>query len=273
MSQPIISYTGNFEDILLQRCFRNVTDGFYIDIGAHHPTSASVTRLFYDRGWTGINIEPGEGIVALRNDRPRDANLEVAVADFEGRTTFWVHSDNTGTSTMASDVPGVVSDKAGAIKPLEVTVTTLNKIIESHAAGRHVHFLKIDAEGAENAIVCSTDWTRHRPEVIVIESTEPYTNARRIEPWQDVLAKSGYQMAYFDGVNDFWIRNESAALQDCFAVPVNVLDGFRVYDPELAGLRAAVASRSSRAAEGNATLLRRVRSLAGRVLRRAGLRA
>lgn len=284
MTDPIISYTGNFEDVLLNRCFRDVADGFYVDIGAHHPTNASVTRLFYDRGWTGINIEPGEGIVALRSDRPRDINLEVAVSDFEGNTTFWVHSANPGTSTMASDVPEVVSEKAGAVKPQRVVVTTLNKVLETNALGRHIHFLKIDAEGAENAIVCSTDWDRHRPEVIVIESTEPYTNIRRIEPWQNVLSKSRYQLAYFDGVNDFWIRDESARLKDFFAIPVNVLDGFKLYDPELNGLRAYVASLSRQSAAKAPSiasaiplkslprrLVRRVRSMGGRVLRRVGL--
>jgi FkbM family methyltransferase len=237
--------------VLLRRCFGNVERGFYVDIGAHHPTCASVTRWLYDQGWSGINIEPGDGIVALRAERSRDVNLEVAVADFEGETTFWVHTGNTGTSTLSSQVSSIVSEKAGEIRPRIVRVTTLPAILDNFAVERHIHFLKIDAEGSEDAIVRSADWKRHRPEVVLIESTEPYTNVRKKEPWQDRLQENGYRMAYFDGVNDFWVSEESSDLMGAFAVPVNVLDSFRSYDPELALLRAKVAEQSSELTSAN----------------------
>jgi len=227
----MISYTPNFEDVLLQRCFHDVENGFYIDIGAHHPTNASVTRWFYDRGWSGINLEPGEGFEIFETDRPRDTNLNIAIADFEGETTFWIHTGNTGTSSLFHDVPKVVSDKAGDIQPRTVQVKTLPSIIDEYCPSKHIHFLKIDAEGAEEAIIKTADWKRHRPEVIVVESTEPYTNKRRKESWQDLLQQQKYKMAYFDGVNDFWVREESECLMKYFTVPVNVLDNFQVYDP------------------------------------------
>lgn len=239
----MMSFSPNFEDVLLERCFRDVSTGFYVDIGAHHPTNASVTRWFYDRGWSGINIEPGDGIEALRMDRPRDVNLQTAVADFEGHATFYVHSDNSGTSTLSQSVPAVVSEKAGEIRPVTVEVTTLPAVLDLYAQEKHIHFLKIDAEGAEDAIVRTADWVRHRPEVVVIESTEPYTNIRRKEPWQDLLKENGYAFVYFDGVNDFWIRAESDYLAKEFSVPVNVLDFFRSYDPEVVSLRAMLAAK------------------------------
>jgi FkbM family methyltransferase len=256
----VLSYTANFEDVLLERCFRDVEQGFFIDIGAHHPTNASVTRWFYDRGWSGINIEPGDGIEAFRRDRPRDTNLELAVSDFEGRAQFWVHSGNTGTSTLQREVPDVVAKRAGNIRALDVKVRTLQSIVDDHAPGKHVHFLKVDAEGAENAIVLSTDWTRCRPEVIVIESTEPYTNKRRNEPWQQRLEQSAYRMAYFDGVNDFWVRDESSHLLKEFAVPVNVLDFFKLYDPEIESLRSELRSTREQLASqpASASILRRI---------------
>ncbi|QBR70068.1 FkbM family methyltransferase [Beijerinckiaceae bacterium] len=248
----MMSFTPNFEDVLLERCFRNVPVGFYVDIGAHHPTNASITRWFYDRGWSGINVEPGDGIEALRADRPRDINLEAAVADFEGQTTFYVHSGNTGTSTLSQSVPTIVAEKAGEIQAVTVEVTTLPAILDRYAQEKHIHFLKIDAEGAEDAIVRTADWSRHRPEVVVIESTEPYTNIRRKEPWQDVLKENHYKFAYFDGVNDFWISSESDYLTKEFNVPVNVLDFFCSYDPEVVSLRAMVAEREALLAAVNA---------------------
>jgi hypothetical protein len=54
----IISYAQNREDILLWRALRDLSGGFYIDVGAEDPTQNSVTRAFYERGWHGINVEP-----------------------------------------------------------------------------------------------------------------------------------------------------------------------------------------------------------------------
>jgi hypothetical protein len=52
-----VSYAQNYEDILLGRALRK-SEGFYIDVGANHPVFHSVTKLFHDRGWRGINVEP-----------------------------------------------------------------------------------------------------------------------------------------------------------------------------------------------------------------------
>lgn len=54
----LISYAQNHEDIMLWRALKSVQNGFYVDVGANDPVLDSVTKLFYDRGWSGINIEP-----------------------------------------------------------------------------------------------------------------------------------------------------------------------------------------------------------------------
>lgn len=35
--------------------------GVYVDVGANHPDRMNNTKLFYERGWRGINIEPDKG--------------------------------------------------------------------------------------------------------------------------------------------------------------------------------------------------------------------
>lgn len=242
---PMISYTSNMEDVLLRRCFRDLPVGNYIDIGAHHPTSASVTRWLYDQGWSGVNVEPGDGIQALRSERPRDINLQIAVTDQSGEATFWVHSANPGTSTLATDVPDSVLGLAGKVKPIKVVTETLATIFDRHFPDQLVNFVKIDAEGAEDPIIRSTDWRKYRPELLVIESTEPYSTVRRAESWPEHLRECGYDLVYFDGINDFWLRDESMHRAAAFKVPVNVLDNFTFYDPEKASLRQALESRQT----------------------------
>ena len=73
----MISFAQNFEDVMLYRVFRGQPTGFYIDVGAADPTHRSVTRLFYDLGWRGINIEPRQMFFEeLQHARPRDINLD-----------------------------------------------------------------------------------------------------------------------------------------------------------------------------------------------------
>src|ERR1041384_3211716 len=71
----LVSYAQNFEDVLLHRIFGNLARGFYVDIGASDPMIGSVTKIFYDRGWSGINIEPSSTFPRLAAARPRDVNL------------------------------------------------------------------------------------------------------------------------------------------------------------------------------------------------------
>src|SRR3954451_14572299 len=54
----LCSYAQNFEDVMLARALAHVRDGFYIDLGAQHPTVDSVSRAFYELGWRGVHVEP-----------------------------------------------------------------------------------------------------------------------------------------------------------------------------------------------------------------------
>ena len=60
-SHENIYFSQEGEDVILRRIFEDQKNGFYIDIGAHHPKRFSNTYYFYDRGWEGINIDATPG--------------------------------------------------------------------------------------------------------------------------------------------------------------------------------------------------------------------
>ena len=62
-----ISYSQNNEDVFLYRCFGKQKNGFYIDIGCHHPIKDSVSYLFYEKGWSGINLDINNEMINLNN--------------------------------------------------------------------------------------------------------------------------------------------------------------------------------------------------------------
>lgn len=227
---PFIAYAQNFEDILLARVFAGKNTGFYVDIGAFDPSIGSVTKAFYDRGWRGINIEPGLIFTKLAAERPDDINLNLAVSDHQGEVEFIDDPTDPGQSRISSsEVPGV--------SRRSVACDTLTNILAAHANGRTPDFIKIDVEGAEAAIITSTDWRQLRPTILVIEATEPWTNRLANQSWEPILLDQGYHRAYFDGINIFYLPHEHRDLQRHFLLPVNVLDHFVMHDPAIAALR------------------------------------
>lgn len=74
------SYALQGEDLILKEIFHQVKNGFYVDVGAHHPFKFSNTYFFYKRGWRGINIDALPHSMNLFNQfRPRDINVECGV--------------------------------------------------------------------------------------------------------------------------------------------------------------------------------------------------
>lgn len=214
---------------MLRRAFQNVREGCYLDIGAAEPEADSVTKAFYDLGWRGINVEPLAGpFDRLVAARPRDINLNVAVGPVPGEAPMFVVGDESGLSTL--DPALAAEHKAGgwALQERRVQVTTLAQICEAHVSG-DLHFLKIDAEGAELGILRSADFTRWRPWIILLEAVDPVTHRPSpFEEWEhEVLTPNHYVFVYDDGLNRFYAASEhEAELRAAFRVPPNVFDNF-----------------------------------------------
>ena len=76
------SFAQDKEDLILAEILKDVKKGFYIDVGANDPELFSVTKLFYDMGWKGINIEPlPDMYYKLCCARSRDITLNMAAGD------------------------------------------------------------------------------------------------------------------------------------------------------------------------------------------------
>jgi FkbM family methyltransferase len=227
-----VSYAQNFEDVLLHRVFGGQETGFYVDVGAHHPVNGSTTKVFYDRGWSGINVEPSSMFAELEMARPRDVNLQMAVMDRAGEIAFIEDERDLGMSH-------VVVEENGRGQARMVPCDTLEAIILAHSRGRPVDFIKLDVEGAEVAIVRSTNWRLLRPRVLLVEATLPWTSRLVNQDWEPVLLEQGYVRAFFDGLNCFYIPEEEApVLLRHFHAPVNVLDRVVTHDSEV--VRAAL---------------------------------
>jgi FkbM family methyltransferase len=231
MKEKFISYAQNLEDVMLQRIFSNVECGFYVDIGACDPVQDSVTYSFYQRGWTGINVEPHPDFFKrLQLNRTRDINLDKLVSNQEGILDF-VQVDGAGISSVSHRVVERANDLGFNVAHARKEATTLQAIAQQHCLGRTVHFLKIDVEGHEANVIAGADWANFRPLVLVVEAVvegdQPHA-ALTVPAWDAVLLNAGYLFAWFDGLNRFYVRQESRELMCHFDRPVNVLDHFQL---------------------------------------------
>jgi len=215
-----ISYAQNFEDVMLWRALKDIPNGFYIDVGAWSPHADSVTKAFYDRGWSGIDIEPNpifQDEYAIK--RPRDLFLNVGVSDVDGREIINIPNDFSGLSTF-------ISYESKNHQKVEVEVMTLKSIFEKFVKDKDVHFLKIDVEGFEDKVIKGNDWSIYRPWVVVVESTLPNSSIDNSQKWSKILERANYSLHYRDGLNHFYVANERRELSYSFVFPPNVFDQF-----------------------------------------------
>jgi hypothetical protein len=75
------------------------------------------------------------------------------------------------------------------------------------------------------------DFGRFRPRALVIEATVPSMSPRSWDhvdeigvwqAWEPRVLEAGYQFAYFDGLNRFYLRAEDAGLAGRLSVPPSV---------------------------------------------------
>ena len=196
----VVTYAQYNEDIILLGLLYDVEKGFYVDVGANYPVIDSVTKLFYDRGWSGVNIEP---IVKLHNQivkkRPLDINLNCGVSDKPGTLKFHESVNKPGHSSFLKSEESLDD----VFVERKVPVRTLSDILDEYAPSSTIHFMKIDVEGYEYEVIKGNDWNRFRPEVLCIESNHTKKN------WRTILAAHGYKLFIADGLNEYYIAKES----------------------------------------------------------------
>lgn len=230
-------FAQNREDLIIKGFFWDIAAGTYIDVGANDPVIDSVTKLLYDSGWSGINIEPQPRLFsALKAHRPRDINLNIGIASDSGTLLFTEFPDASGLSSFDRSVVDRIinTDRHPATRTAierAVPVETLSTIIRETGV-QHIHVMKIDVEGYEYEALSGMDWSGVRPELICIE-------ANKINPardWRPILKRARYSKVFHDGLNDYWLAEESSHRKHLFDYPTAVFPESPIYYPAAVAL-------------------------------------
>ncbi|MBN9080463.1 MAG: hypothetical protein BGP04_19530 [Rhizobiales bacterium 62-17] len=221
------SNAQNFEDVILWRALKHVERGFFIDIGAQDPVIDSVSIAFHHQGWRGVHVEPTPHYAEkLRLYRQGDVVIQAAIGTREGTIPFW-EIPGTGLSTGDPAIAAEHARNNHECLQIEVPCMPLSQVLDAYA-DRPIHWLKIDVEGREDDVIDSWRPSPVRPWIVVVESTKPNTQEPSYANWEPKLIALGYEFAYFDGVNRFYVSQEHIELKAPFGPGPNFFDFFQL---------------------------------------------
>lgn len=199
------AYSQEGEDMILRRIFEGKSVGFYVDVGAHHPKRFSNTYFFYQRGWTGINIDAMPGSMKFFNKlRNKDINLEIPISNNEQVLTFFSFNEPAFNS-FSEELSRQRDGENGYFIKDEIHLSTqkLSTVLDNFLPnGTEIDFLSIDVEGLDLEVLYSNNWEKYKPKVILIEILS--TDLAEIEHNETVLFLKlrGYSL-YAKTVNTF----------------------------------------------------------------------
>ena len=213
-STAYYSYSQTGEDRIVKSIFDALAIPLplYIDIGAHHPIHLSNTALFSAAGAVGINVEPDPGLFShFPQLRPRDINLQAGVAAEAGQLTLYRMSASSLNTCSLEEAERFVREFGFQIlEQRTIPVLTLTNLIEGYLGGRSPDFLSLDAEGFDDQILRSLDYSKHQPLVICVETLTYSESGNGIKD-QDLinfLSANGYLVYADTHINTIFVRRD-----------------------------------------------------------------
>lgn len=189
------SYSQCKQDIFLtEHIFLNKNDGFFVEIGANDGITFSNTKVFEERGWNGICVEPLPEVFDKLEKNRTCKCVQGAISDKD--TKFVNFNHVVGDSEMLSGIEEDYDNRHRERIKLECKMfncTTeiicvpnykFSEIVEN----KNIDLLCIDTEGNEFKILKTIDFDYYDIRVIVVENN--YNDAQLVK----FLEEKGYKM-------------------------------------------------------------------------------
>ena len=142
-----ISFSQDGEDIVIAELFNGKSEGFYVDVGAHHPQRFSNTYYFYLKGWKGINIDAMPGSMKIFDDlRPNDINLEIPISDKSEILTYYEFDEPALNSfSLPLSEERITTTNYKIVAETKLKTQTLAEVLDKHLLPEQtIDFLSID---------------------------------------------------------------------------------------------------------------------------------
>jgi len=188
------------EEKLVREFFQDDDSGFYVEVGANHPTEGSQTWHLEQLGWTGVLVEPQPDLAGqLRRERRAKVYAVACSKPENAGKTLTLYLAGIQSSLDADFyVAGV--RRAGSV---EVPVMTLDQVLEDAGAPQPLDFVSIDVEGHDVEVLAGFDLARWRPRLLLIEDVVQSLDLHRH------LVARGYRWIRRTGINSWYVPAEA----------------------------------------------------------------
>ena len=195
--KPSLHFGEFGEDVLINRIFKNKKNGMYIDVGCYHPYKGSLTAKLYNKNWNGINIDLSKTSIDLFNIvRKRDINLNVAISNFDGETSYYENSPINQQNSLTK-----INNEQTKIK---IKSHTLNSILKNNSI-EMFDYLNIDVEGSELEVIEGIDLIKYHPSLITIENNNLSLEDYLKDNVHNILTSNDYVFVNKIGVTNFFL--------------------------------------------------------------------
>ncbi len=198
--KPNFHFSEFGEDIIINRFFKNINSGFYIDIGAYHPFKGSLTYLLHKKGWTGLNIDISKASIDLFNiARKKDININCAVSNVDEETFYY---SNSLINQQNSLIQRGENQKKIPIKSFK-----LETILKTHKI-ENFEYLNIDTEGNEAEIIRSIDFQKYKPILVTVEINNFFSNKSNKDEIIKYFLLNSYELFNIIGVTYIFVNKD-----------------------------------------------------------------
>ena len=191
------------EEKLVREFFQGDDFGFYVEVGANHPTDGSQTWHLEQHGWTGVLVEPQPDLAAFLVTLRKTAKVFPVAC---------TSPDNAG-QMMSLHVDGArsglnrerMAPGSRAAYTIAVPTRTLDSVLEEAQAPAPIDLLSVDVEGHELEVLSGFDFQRWQPLLLLIEDHVGTLQTHRF------LKARGYRLIRRFGNNGWYVSSESKA--------------------------------------------------------------
>lgn len=207
-------------DLFLE-VFGEMSDGTFVEIGAHDGINGGVTLPLADLGWEGMFVEANPDVAQIcannHSDNPNVTVVSAAVVEKlgKGNVTLWGSgmgaTCNEGYREIAKDISwaGIGTGPGKSVRSV-----TLEQLLVHQGIKKNFELLSVDVEGNEPEVFEGFDLTEWMPKMLVVEMTDghpDFTNFtdlnRRYKKLREHIVSAGYTERYRDIINTVYVRN------------------------------------------------------------------
>lgn len=206
-----VSFSQSGEDLIIKYIFDalKISKPTYLDIGAHHPENLNNTKIFYDLGSTGVNVEANPHLInAFHKERTRDTNLNCGIGIENKSLDFYILSESTLSTFSKAEAEKSCQEGGYQItEVIKIPVISIQEVFRKYFSNSAPDLLSIDVEGWDYEILSAIDFDNTRPTIICIESISFSANGNGLkdERINSLLSKKGYIFYADTNINSIFV--------------------------------------------------------------------